>query len=133
MKVGALPVDMGVATKPEATANSPRILLLFSALMVMIFASAAPASTLTSVMALLVAAVATTVALLHPMVVRNGDWQRRAEWALVVSLLLAGLVLTGGILAQAFAALASPLWMTAVTAYTILGLTGFCSTEGCHI
>ena len=124
MKVGALPVDMGVATKPEATANSPRILLLFSALMVMIFASAAPASTLTSVMALLVAAVATTVALLHPMVVRNGDWQRRAEWALVVSLLLAGLVLTGGILAQAFAALASPLWMTAVTAYTILGLTG---------
>jgi hypothetical protein len=115
---------MGVATKPEATANSPRILLLFSALMVMIFASATPSSPLTSVIALLVAAVATAAALLHPRAVRNGNWQPRAEWALVVLLLLTGLIHTAGILAQAFTDLASPVWMAVVAAYTILGLAG---------
>jgi hypothetical protein len=115
---------MGVATKPDTTAKSPRILLLFSALMVMIFASAAPASALASVIALLVAAVAAAAALLHPTAILNGNWQPRVEWALVISLLLAGLVHTAGILAQALTDLASPVWMAVVAAYTILGLAG---------
>jgi hypothetical protein len=124
MKPGVLPVVVGVAQKREATANSPRVLLLFSALMVMIFASAAPGSPITSVVALLVAAVAAAVALLRPTAVRGGDWQRRAEWMLVVSLLLAGLILTSAVLARAFADLASPLWLTVVAIYAILGLAG---------
>jgi hypothetical protein len=121
MKPGVLPVVMGVATKREATANSPRVLLLSSALMV--FASASAGSPLISVAALLAAAVATAFALLHPVVVR-GDWQRRAEWVLVVLLLLAGLILTAAMLARAFADLASPLGLTVVAVYTMLGLAG---------
>jgi hypothetical protein len=122
MKPGVLPVVVGVAQKREATTNSPRVLLVFSALMVMTFASAAPGSPISSVVALLVAAVAAAVALLRPTAVRGGNWQRRAEWVLVVSLLLAGLILTSVVLARAI--VASPLLLTVVAVYTILGLTG---------
>jgi hypothetical protein len=80
--------------------------------------------TVISVAALLVAAVATGVALLHPGAVREGNWQRRAEWVLVISLLLAGLVMTAGALARALADLASPLWVAVIAAYTMLGLAG---------
>jgi hypothetical protein len=123
MKPGVLPVDArGVAHKQEATANSPRVLLLFSAVMVMV--SSRGVHTLISVAAMLVAALATWAALLHPGAMRKGNWQRRAEWVLVLSLLLAGLILTAGSLARAFANLASPLWITVTAAYTMLGLAG---------
>jgi hypothetical protein len=122
MKVGVRPVVMGVATKPDATANSPRCLLLFSALMVMVFSRGA--HPLISVVALLLAAVATGVALLHPGAEREGNWQRRAEWVLVLSLLLTGLFLTAALLARAFAALGSPAWEAMVAVYTIFGLAG---------
>src|ERR1035437_3116543 len=111
------------ATKRETGANSPRVLLLFSALMVMM-STVGHGNPLASVVALIVAAAATGVALLHPMAVRAGVGQRRAEWVLVVSLLVSGLILSGGILAQAFAHLGSPLWLVVVNAYTILGLAG---------
>ena len=55
---------------------------------------------------------------------RDRDRLRRAEWALVVSLLLAGFVLTAGVLARAFTERASALWLTVIAAYTILGLVG---------
>jgi len=113
----------GAGRKQGTSWISARLLLLFSALIVMVFTSAAPGSPFVSVMALLAAAVATAFALLHPVVVRE-DSQRRAEWVLVVSLLLAGLILTAALLARAFADLASPLGLTVVTVYTMLGLAG---------
>jgi hypothetical protein len=72
--------------------------------------------------ALLVAAAATGAALLRPMVVSNLGRLRRAERALVVALLLLGLISTAGLLAQGLANLASPLWFTIISIYTILGL-----------
>jgi len=111
-------------TKRSATSNGARLLLLFSSLLVMVFGrdwaglAAAP-----RLVALLAAAVATGVALVHPMTVPHGGWLRRAEWTTVVLLLLIGLFLTAGVLALAFADLASPLWITVIAAYTISGLT----------
>jgi hypothetical protein len=124
MKLGMRSTVKAVRTRHEATANSPRLLLLFSALMVMMFARGVPEHSAANVAALLAAAVATGVALLHPIGVRQLDWLRRAEWALVVTLLLAGLILTAEALAPAFANLASPLWLAVTSAYTILGLVG---------
>jgi hypothetical protein len=121
MKVGVLPEVMGVATKQEATANNPRLLLLFSALIVMAFSRGSP---LVSVAALLLAAVATGVALMHPSAELKGNWQRRAEWVLVLSLLLTGLFVTAALLARAFAAQGSPAWEAVVAVYTIFGLAG---------
>jgi hypothetical protein len=113
-----------VGTKRDATANSTRLLLLLGALLVMLFTRGTPGGTAASVAALLVAAVATGVALLHPIAVHELDWLRRAEQVLVVSLLLAGLILTAGALTQALANLASPLWVTMTATYTVLGLVG---------
>jgi len=115
--------DAGTAR--GATWISARLLLLFSALIVMIvmlFSRADSDHAVPAVGALLVAAAATGMALLRPMVVGDLDRLRRAEQALVVSLLLAGLILTARMLARAFAELASPLWLTMTSVYTILGL-----------
>ena len=114
--------DVAFSSKREATAHSPRVLLLFSALLVMMF-SVGNGNTIASLAALLVAAVATGCALLYPMAVPEGDWLGRAEWVLVVSLVVAGLILTTGRLGQAFAELTSPLW-TMMTACAILGIAG---------
>jgi hypothetical protein len=123
MNVGALPVVTDAATKRQATTHTPRVLLLFSALMVIV-STVGHGNSLASVAALIVAAAATGVALLHPMAVRGRVGQRRAEWVMVVSLVVAGLMLTGGLLAQAFADLGSPLWLMVTAVYTIVGLAG---------
>ena len=90
----------------------------------MTFARGNPGKNFTSVAALLVAAGATAVALLHPMAVPRRDWLPRAEWVLTVSLVVGGLILTGGLLAKTFADLGSPTWVTITAAYTILGMAG---------
>ena len=72
--------------------------------------------------ALLLAAAATAVALFRPLVVTDPGRLRRAERALVISLLLLSIILTGGLLAQGFADLASPQWLAMIWLYTILGL-----------
>jgi len=69
-------------SKPEVTARSPRILLLFSALLVMMF-SVGNGHTVASLAALLIAALATGCPLLHPVALPQGDWLERAEWMLV--------------------------------------------------
>jgi hypothetical protein len=61
-----------------------------------------------------------------PSAVRETDWLRRAEWVLVVLLVVPGLILSGGILAKAFADVASPLWLIVMAVYTVLGLAGAC-------
>jgi hypothetical protein len=45
---------------------------------------------------------------------------------LVVLLVIPGLILSGGILAKAFADVASPLWLIVMVLYTVLGLAGAC-------
>jgi hypothetical protein len=124
MQVDVFALIMGAATEQRAISDSRRVLLLFSALIVVTFARGTPGTNFTSVAALIVAALATGVALLHPMAAREGDWQRRYEWVLVISLVVAGLIQTGGILAKTFDDVASPLWLTLMAVYTILGLTG---------
>jgi hypothetical protein len=114
--------DAAVSSKREASARSPRVLLLFSALLVTMF-SVGNGNTVASLAALLVAAVATGCALLYPMALPEGDWLGRAEWVLVVSSVVAGLILTTGHLAPAFMHLTSLLW-AAVTVCTILALAG---------
>jgi hypothetical protein len=114
----------GAARKRGARLVSPRVLLLFSCLMVMMFARAGSDHAALRVGALLVAAASTGVALFRPMVVGDLDRLRRAELALVVSVLLAGLILTAGELTTAFADPGSPLWLTVTSVYTILGLVG---------
>jgi hypothetical protein len=124
MSLRARSTVKAVRAKREATADSSRLLLLFSALMVMMFVRGAPGNTATSVAALLVAAAATGVALLRPIPVRELDWLRRAEWAPVVALLFQGLILTAVGLAGAFPDLTPPVWVTVVALYMTLGLVG---------
>jgi hypothetical protein len=87
--------------------------------MLMMFS--APVHHFPSVVALLSAALAVGVALFHPTTIR-GDWLPRAEWVLVVTLVVAGLLLTAGALARAFADPGSPIWIMVVAGYTILGM-----------
>ena len=74
--------NLAFISKREATTHSPRVVLLLSALLVMMFC-AGNGNTFASLAALLVAPVATGCALLHPMAVRERDWLGRAEWVLV--------------------------------------------------
>jgi hypothetical protein len=124
MRLGVLPGVRVAEKKVSTTTDSRRVLLLFSTLMVMMFARGDPGVTFTNVAALLAAAIAAGIALLNPTSLHGGFWQRRAEWVLVVWLLLAGLILTAGALARVFADLATPLWVTVTTVYAILGLAG---------
>jgi hypothetical protein len=112
----------GAGRKPGAGWISPRLLLFFSCLVVMIFARQGTDLTSLRVGALLVAAGSTGVALFRPMVVVDLDRLRRAERALVSILLVAGLILTAGMLARAFADPASPGWFAVIVVYAILGL-----------
>jgi hypothetical protein len=121
MNLGPLPQVLYAATKRETSDNSPRVLLMFSALMIMM-STVGHGNSFVSVAVLIVAGIATGVALLHPIAVREGVGKRRAEWALVISLVEGGLILTGGTLAQAFANLGSPLWLVVMVAYVTLGL-----------
>lgn len=121
MKADMLPVFTVARTKRQAVADSPRILLLLSALLVMMFSIG---NNLANVAGLLVAAGATAVALLYPMALLERDWLLRAEWVLIVSLVVAGLILAGGRLAQTLADLSSPAWVTVTVVYTILGMAG---------
>lgn len=105
-----------------ATANASRVLLLFSALTVMVFTQDVTIPAAQRLVALLVAAAATGVALLRPLAVPDVYRPRRAEQALVMVALLAGLVLTAGVLVKGFADLASPLWFALVAVYAVLGL-----------
>ena len=68
------------------------------------------------------AAASTGVALFGRRVVVDRDRLRRAERALVFSLLVLGLISTAGLLAQACAKPPSSLWLTLTSVYTILGL-----------
>lgn len=113
--------DIAVSER-EATANSPRILLLFSALLVMMF-SVGNGQTVASLAALVMAAVATGCALLYPVVVTRGDLLVRAEWMLVVSLVVAGLILTTARLVPAFVGPTSHPWTVAAVG-AVLGLIG---------
>ena len=124
MTLGMHSTAKRTSKKWDATANGSRPLLLFSALMVMTFTRGAPSHTAAALTALAMAALAAGVALLHPIALRELDWLRRAEWTLVVVALLAGLILTAGGLARAFADISSPLWLTVTSVYTILGLVG---------
>jgi hypothetical protein len=107
----------------DATANSPRLLLLFSALMVMVFTRGAPVHA-SALAALVVAALATGSALLRPIAVPDLDRLRRVEHILTGAALLAGLTLTAGTVALVLADLASALWFALIAIYTILGLAG---------
>lgn len=122
MSLGVRSTVKAVRMNREATANSPRLLLLFSALMVMMFSRVGSDHAALGVSALLMAAVSAGVALLRPLVVGNQDRVRRAERTLVVSLVLTGLILTAGELTRAFADMGSGLWLTLTATYTILGL-----------
>jgi hypothetical protein len=122
MSLGTRSTVKAVGTKREAAASGPRLLLFFSALMVMMSTLGASGHIAARLAGLLIAAVAAGVALLRPIVFREKDWLRNAEWALVISLLLAGLILTAGMLARVFAAPASPLAFTLTSTYPFLGL-----------
>ena len=110
--------------KRSAVSNSPRVLLLFSALLVMVFARDSAGLTAPRLVALLMAAAMTGVALIRPALVTDLDRLRRAEPAFVAVLVPVGLILTGGALARAIAHPVSPLWFAVLSAYVILGLTG---------
>jgi len=101
---------------------SPRLLLLLSALIVMTFSRTPSGHAVLAVSALLVAGASAGVALLRQTLIGDHDRQRRAEGALVVAMLLIGLLVTAGLLAQAFADLASPLWYAVIAVYAVLGL-----------
>ena len=124
MSVGMRTTVKRAGTERGTSWISARLLILLSALLVMIFSRGGSDHAVVRVGALLLAAASTGIALLRPMVAGDRDRLRRAEWALVVSLLLAGFVLTAGVLASAFTELASALWLTVIAAYTILGLVG---------
>lgn len=124
MTLDEQPAVIGADSKYPVTSNMPRLLLLISCLLVMVFGRDWPGITPARLAALLVAAVATGVSLLHPMVVRQAYWVRRAEWLVIVTLLIGGLILTAGGLARAFVDLALPFWATVTVAYTMLGLAG---------
>jgi hypothetical protein len=123
MNVDVQPIVRAGSKKRTVAANSQRALLLFSCLLVMMFARD-PGPNGPRLVALLMAVVAAGVALFRPILVSDLDRLRRAEQALVAVLLLAGLILTGGVLAGTITHLASPLWFVVVLAYTALGLAG---------
>jgi hypothetical protein len=101
--------------------GSPRVLLVFSAMLVMMF-SVGNGNTALSLAALVVAVVATGYLLLSRRGVRGRDLQGRAEWVLIVSLVVAGVLLTAARLAPAFAGLPLPILLVAMTAYIIVGM-----------
>ena len=122
MSLGARSRAKAVMAKRKATPDSPRLPVLFSALLVIISVGGARDHPTASLAALLVAAASAGVSLLGPIAVNRHDWQRRVEWALVVPTIIVGLILTAGTLSQPFANLASLKWIAAASAYTILGL-----------
>jgi hypothetical protein len=121
MSLGMHSTAEKTSKKWDATANASRLLLLFSALLVMTFTRGAPAHAF-ALAALVVAALATGVALLRPINVQDLDQLRHVEHTVTVVLLLAGLMLTAGSMALALAKLASPLWLSVIAVYTFLGL-----------
>lgn len=122
MNLDAHPSIEGAGPKPGAGWVSPRLLLLFSCLLIMLFARQGADHVALRVGALIVAAAAAGVALLRPMVVADPDRLRRAEWAIVGLLVIDGLILTTGALGGAFTDLASPLWSAMIALYAILGI-----------
>jgi len=114
----------GAVKQKDASWISARLLILLSALLVMIFSRVGSDHVVVAVGALLLAAATTGTALLRPMVAGDRDRLHRAEWALVVSLLFVGFILTSGALAITFGHRASALWLLPIAAYTILGLLG---------
>lgn len=114
----------GAGPHRKAEGNSPRVLLLSSCFLVMMFSWGSTGTTAPRLVALIAAAGLTGVALLSPRIVNNLDRLRRTEQAMVVILLLLGLKVTAGMLAGAVADLGSPLWVAVVSSYMILGLTG---------
>ena len=123
MSLGMHATAEKTSKKWDATANASRLLLLFSALLVMIYTRGAPIHAL-ALAALVVAALAAGLAMFRPITVRDPDRLGRAEQTLTVVLLLAGLMFTAGTLALVLADLASPLWLALMAVYTILGLAG---------
>jgi hypothetical protein len=123
MNLDVQPIVKDSSTNRTVAANSQRAMLLFSCLLVMVFARD-PGPNGPRLLALVVATVMTGVALFRPLHVRDLDRLGRAEQSLVTVLVLAGLILTGGVLAGAITDLASPLWFFVVLAYTVLGLAG---------
>jgi len=124
MSLGMHSTAEKTSKKWDATANSSRLLLLFSALVIMIFTRGAPWGHASALTALVVAALATGLAMFRPIAVRDPDRLRRVEQTLTVVLLFAGLIFTAGTLALVLADLASPLWLALIAVYTILGLAG---------
>lgn len=106
----------------KAPARGPRVLLLFSVALVMMF-SVGNGNTGASLTALLMAAVATGCALLSPLALPEGEWLARAERVLVVSLVVASLILTTGRLVAAFLDFPSSLRAVA-TICALLGVAG---------
>src|SRR5665647_2019265 len=101
---------------------SPRLLLLFSCLLIMISAGDSLRFAWPRVGVLVAAALMTGTALLRPRAVGDAARERRAARAIVGVLLLAGLVMSAGFLAKTIADLASPLWFTVILGYAFLGL-----------
>lgn len=122
MSVGMHSTAEKTSKKWDATANASRVLLLFSALLVMTFTRGGLSHTPAALMALAMAALAAGVSLLHPIALRDLVRLRRAELTLIGTLLLAGLVFSAGTLALALADLAFPLWLSVIAVYTFLGL-----------
>jgi hypothetical protein len=122
MTLDVCPSVKGAQTERGASWISPRLLLLFSCLIVMVFSREGSDQAAIRVGALLVAAASTGVALSGTRMVVDRDRLRRAERALVFSLVVLGLISTAGLLAQACAKPPSSLWLTLTSVYTILGL-----------
>lgn len=114
----------GLGRRREANWISPRVLLLFSCLLVMMASRNALASTWPRVGSLVAATCMTAMALLLPLAVGDRGRERHAARALVGTLLLAGCFFTAGTLAQAITNIATPTWFLVVFGYMIIGLAG---------
>lgn len=110
--------------KRDTSWISPRVLLLFGCLLIMMVSNNSSGYAAPRVGALIAAAVAAGIALFRPIVVGDLGRERRAALALVVTPLVAGLLLTGWILAPMIADKASPLWFAVILGYAILGVAG---------
>jgi len=88
----------------------------------MIFTRGAEGHTAEALAAVVVAALAAGSALLRPIAAGDRDRLRRAEWALVVSLLLTGFILSARELSRATPGFGSSLWFALIAAYVALGL-----------
>jgi hypothetical protein len=110
--------------RQDATWISPRVLLLFSCLLVMMFSGYAPLDIAVKLVALLVAALLTGVALVRPIALGDQGREKRAANTLVGALVLAGLVLTAAGLARAIAHPNTAAWFAVIAGYPILGLAG---------